>query len=136
MADTDDEPPDLAGPILADALGKSSARAAEMVREHVEFNDEVLSTVLLGGFGRWYWSSLQEGRSDAPDALRAAQVLGELFADGDDEMETVIATGFLEALPHPSEDGREVVEQLPSSLRGWLRHMENWKPTTVWNPTR
>jgi hypothetical protein len=126
----DDEPADLAGPILADALSKSSARAAEMVREHVDFNDEVLSTVLLGGFGRWYWNSVQDGRSDAPDALRAAQVLADLFADGDDEMETVIATGFLEVLPHPTEEGRDVVEQLPRALREELRRMENWKPTS------
>jgi hypothetical protein len=124
----DDEHADPAGPILADALSKSSASAAEMVREHVEFNDEVLSTVLLGGFGRWYWKSLQEGRSDGPDALRAAQVLADLFADGDDEMETVIATGFLEALPHPSEEGRDVVERLPPALREELRRMENWTP--------
>ena len=126
----DDEPADLAGPILADALSRSSARAAEMVREHIDFNDEVLSTVLLGTFGRWYQTSLQDDRSDAPDASRAAHVLADLFAGGDDEMETVIATGFLEAMPHPHEAEREVVEQLPPVLREELRRMENWKPSS------
>jgi hypothetical protein len=126
----DDEPADLAGPILADALSRSSARAAEMVREHIDFNDEVLSTVLLASFGRWYQNSLQDDRPDAPDASRAAHVLADLFAGGDDEMETVIATGFLEVLPQPTEDGREVVEQLPPVLREELRRMENWRPSS------
>jgi hypothetical protein len=126
----DDEPADLAGPLLAEALSASSARAAQMVREHVDVNDEVLSTILLGSFGRWYWTSLQQGRSDARDAARAAQVLADLFADGDDDMQTAIATGFLEVLPHPDEQGREVVEQLPPILREELHRMENWKPTS------
>ncbi len=136
MTDLDDEPPDATGPPLADALRSSSTEAAEIVDRHIECNDEVLSTVLLGDIARWYWRAVHRRTSDATAALRAAKVLGDLFAAGDEEMETVIATGFLEGLPHPDEEGREVVEQLPPSLRDWLRHMEDWKPSTQWNPKR
>jgi hypothetical protein len=136
MTDIDDEPPDETGPPLAEALRSSSREAAETVDRHVEGYDEVLSTVLLGDIARWYWRAVHEGTPDAPAALRAATVLSDLFVSGGEEMETAIATGFLEGLPHPDEEGREVVEQLPPPLREWLRHMENWKPSTGWNPTR
>jgi hypothetical protein len=53
-----------------------------------------------------------------------------LYSRGNDGLETVIATGFLEAMPHPHEPEREVVEQLPHALREELRRMENWKPSS------
>jgi hypothetical protein len=100
-----------------------------MVQHHLEDNGEILSTVLLGDLGRWYRRSL-EAADDRPEALRTALALSGLFVRGDEDMRTVIATGFLEALPQVSEDGRHVVEQLPPALRDELHRMETWRPSS------
>ncbi|HEY2220963.1 DUF7674 family protein [Actinomycetospora sp.] len=113
---------------VADALSASSRRAEEMVREHVEDYDEVLSTVLLDLVGEWFRTAVHAGTPDAKDALSAAAALADLYSRGDDGVETVIATGFLEAMPHPSEPGREVIDRLPALLREQLRRMEEWRP--------
>jgi hypothetical protein len=126
VSDIDDDAPDPHGPPLAEALAASSARAADIVREHIEYYDEVLPTVLLGDVARWYWKELAQRSSEAPAARSAAAVLGEMYTG--EPMETIIATGFLEGLPRPDEDGRDVVEELPGNLREELRRMEAWRP--------
>lgn len=115
---------------IASTLRTSSPTAARLVQEHQEYFEEILSTVLLADIGRWYWSAVQQRDSeDAAEALRATRALAGLYAEGDDEIQTAIATGFLEALPHPDEDGRAVVERLPTVLREQLRRMEDWRPS-------
>lgn len=115
---------------VSEALRASSRRADEMVREHAEDYEEVLSTILLDVVGVWFRTAVHAGTPDAADALRAAGALADLFSRGGDDLETVITTGFLEAMPHPREADRGVVEQLPIVLREELRRMENWKPST------
>jgi hypothetical protein len=132
MTDNDDGPPidEASARAVAAALSASSRRAAEMVREHAEDYEEVLSTILLDLVGMWFRTAVHTRTPDAADALSAAEALADLYSRGDDDLDTVIATGFLEAMPHPHEAEREVVEQLPPVLREELRRMENWKPSS------
>jgi hypothetical protein len=130
VPDHEDGPPidEASGRTVADALSASSRRAAEMVREHVEDYHEVLSTVLLDLVGEWLRTAVHDQTPDADDAVSAADALADLYSRGDEGLENVIATGFLEAMPRPHEAGREVVDQLPPILREQLRSMENWRP--------
>lgn len=113
---------------LAGSLSKSSNRAADLVREHLDDYGEVLPHLLAADVARWYWRvGTRPGTPEAVDADAAVAVLSDLFVRGDDDMQNVVATGFLEVLPHPDEDGREIVERLPPPLRDELRRMENWK---------
>ena len=114
---------------VAAALRGASPLAARMVDEHEQYFDEVLSTILLAEVARWYRDALT---SDSPDdAVGTVAALAELYVRGDDGVETVIVTGFLEALPHDGEADRWVVEQLPTVLREELRKMEEWRPSTA-----
>jgi hypothetical protein len=130
VTDHEDEPPidEASARAVADALSASSHRAEAMVREHVEDYDEVLSTVLLDLVGEWFRTAVHAQTADAGDALLAADALAELYSRGAEGLENVIATGFLEAMPHPHEADREVVDRLPPILRGQLRRMEDWRP--------
>lgn len=128
--DEDDEPTEaeLAEEARIDGpLAASSDAVRAVIEEYHEAFGYGIPTVILGQVGRWYWET---ARSTDPDtvreAQRAVQVLSDLYEDGDDSLQTIIATGFLEALPHPQEEGREVVELLPGPLREELRRMENW----------
>lgn len=113
---------------VAAALRSASPTAARVVDEHRQYFDEILSTVLLADVGRWYRAALASGSPD--DAVLAVAALAELYARGDDGIETVIVTGFLEALPHDGEAERWVVERLPTVLREELRKMEDWRPSS------
>jgi hypothetical protein len=115
---------------IAEALRDASPKAADLVRDHVEYYDEVLPTILLADVGRWFSSTASgpEG-PDGRDAARAVQAVSDLYEGGNESMRNIVATGLLEALPQPHEGGREVVERLPPALRDELRRMENWTPS-------
>ncbi|WP_018335583.1 hypothetical protein [Actinomycetospora chiangmaiensis] len=127
---SDDDPPidSAVARQVADALSATSTTARTIVDDHIEQFDEVLSTVLLDEVGEWYRTSVHHGAEGAADAARAVGALADLFTAGGDSMRTVIATGFLEALPRREDPEREVVDQLPEPLRDELRRMENWQP--------
>jgi hypothetical protein len=115
---------------IAEAFGNASPKATEIVRDHVEYYDEVLPTILLAEIGRWFASTASD--PDGPDgreAARAVRAVSDLYECGNESMRNIVATGLLEALPQPHEDGREVVERLPPALRDELRRMENWTPS-------
>lgn len=126
--DDDDAPADSCGPVLAETLTNTSPLVGEIVRRHIEDNDEVLSTILLGEIGRWYTAAIRHEDGKQNDAEQVAQAIARLFIDGDDEMETVIATGFLEALPQRGDPDRQVVDRLPRPLLDELLRMESWVP--------
>jgi hypothetical protein len=110
---------------VAEAVAATSAAAAQMVREHEAENGEILPTLLLDDVGRWFTTS---GAADE-DALRAADAVTKLYEHGDDDIQTIVVTGFLEAMPHVGEADRDVVEHLSPPLRAELRRMESWKPS-------
>jgi hypothetical protein len=130
MSDDEDPPVDEAlARALADGLSASSARAADLVREHIADYGEVLPHILAADVARWFCrAGLHPALDESADADAAVAVLSSLFSSGDDDLQDVVSTGFLEVLPHPGEAGREVVERLPSPLRDELRRMEEWSP--------
>lgn len=124
---TDDDEVDPAGAPVAEALRASSAGAARLVDDHVEHNEgEVLSTILLADVARWFVSAISEETAEADDARASVGALDVLFEQGDDEVQTVVVTGFVEALPFAHEEGRQVVEELPPALREQLRRWDSW----------
>jgi hypothetical protein len=62
------------------------------------------------------------------DALLVVDAISGLYVFGDERMQTLVATGSLEALPFAHEAERRVVRHLPWPLRRELHQMENWKP--------
>jgi hypothetical protein len=114
---------------IAAALRETSSKAAEIVREHADYYDEVLPTLLLAEIGRWLWSTVSTpSTDDGQDVQNAIQAISRLFESGSRSMRDIIATGLLESLPQPHEPGREVVERLPAPLREELRRMESGTP--------
>ena len=130
---TDDDGPteaELAEEARIDsALAASSNAVGRVIADCHEAFGYGIPTVVLGQVGQWYWEAAASAdTSVAGDANRAAQVLADLYEGGDDLMQTIIATGFLEALPYPHETGREVIDLLPIPLREERLRMENWTP--------
>lgn len=127
--DPEDEPTEkeLAVEAAIDqALIASSDAARRVIEECHDAFGYGIPTVVLGQVGQWFWQAARVPASDeGRDALRAAQVLSELYVAGDDFTQTAIVTGFLEALPFPHEEGRDVVEFLPGPLREQRRRMED-----------
>ena len=125
MSPNDDVPIDEEnGRRVAEAVAATSSAAAEMVRVHEAEHGEILPTLLLDKIGQWFVDTLGQ---DA-DAVRAAEGVNELLERGDEDIQTIVVTGFLEALPQPDDEGREIVDQLPPPLREELRRMESWTP--------
>lgn len=123
--DNDDVPIDEEnGRRVAETVAATSATAAEMVREHEAEHGEILPTLLLDDVGSWFARS----RATDAEAVRAVEAAGALYEHGDDDIQTIVATGLLEAMPQPHQEGREVVERLPAPLREELRRMENPAP--------
>ncbi|GLZ45873.1 hypothetical protein Acsp06_20580 [Actinomycetospora sp. NBRC 106375] len=109
---------------VAEAIAATSSVAGELVRDHEAEHGEILPTLLLDEIGQWFVDTL--GR-DA-NACRAVDAVSELYETGDDDIQTIVVTGFLEAMPHVGHTGREVVDQLSGALRAELRGMENRTP--------
>ncbi|MFC5136999.1 hypothetical protein ACFPK1_02040 [Actinomycetospora rhizophila] len=111
------------------ALGATSDAVRRIVEDCHNDLGYGIPTIVLGDVGRWY---RQAAASTEPDEVRdaqgAAQALSDLYETGEDFLQTVIATGFLEALPQPHEEGRQVVDLLPNALREQQRRMGNWSP--------
>lgn len=131
MTDFDDEfPVDVdSARRVARALRVSSSAAGRLVDEHEAEHGEVLPTLLLDLIATWFRTAVSAPTDDAHAALAATTTLADLWLAGGEGMETVIATGFLEALPHEDEADRWVVDRLPPLLREELRKMEDWRPT-------
>lgn len=130
--DPEDEPTEfeLAQEARIDA---ALAATSDSVRRIIEDCHEALGfgipTIVLGDVGRWYvQAATSTDIGVARNAQRAAQALSDLWMTGEAFLQTVIATGFIEALPFAHEAGREVVDLLPQPLRAERVRMENWSP--------
>lgn len=115
---------------VARAIAGTSPHAAEIVAEHSDDNfGEILPVILVAEIARWWKAAFAAGDSESQaDAERAVQAIDDLYRTGEDSLQTIVATGFLEALPSPSVTAREIVERLPAPLREELRRMEAWRP--------
>lgn len=128
MTDAEDDPP-VEGLWVVDPIAATSEALAREVERHQEICGELLPTLLLDQLAEWYVEARTSESGRAADADHLLDVLAEIWATGDDAARTAIATGFLEALPGPGQEGRETVEQLPTVLREQLRRMEDWRPS-------
>lgn len=114
---------------IEEAISRTSPAARRFVEDFVEDYGEALPTLLLGLLGRWYTEQLRLPEGDAThDALLAVDAISDLYAFGDERMQTIVATGFLEALPFRRSRDRHVVRHLPWPLRRELHAMETWTP--------
>ncbi len=122
-----------AGAALAIDLARESPTVAALLREHWEDNEEMLPTAFLGDLARWYveaWTHRGEEPRAYEETITVIDRLGSRFKNGDPPLQNTIAVGFVEVLPHPSEDGRGSVEDLPEPLRAERAKMESWTPGT------
>jgi hypothetical protein len=123
MSPTDDPEID---PAEARRLGEVLAALAPeldaMLREHLEDNyGEVLGTLYLGEVAKWFTS----GEAENVERRRnVAAALAREYETGNEYIQTVIVTGFLENLPFPGEAGRGVVDILPPPLLDALAQLE------------
>lgn len=128
MTGADDDPP-VQGLWVIEPIAAISAALATEVERHRETCGELLPVLLLDQLANWFVEAKTTYPGHAADADRLLDVLAEIWATGDDAARTAVATGFLEALPGPGQEGRETVEQLPTVLREELRRMEGWRPS-------
>jgi hypothetical protein len=98
------------------------------LEEHAEDNfGEILPHVFFGDLTRYIVSrflAIKRGRStveDRKDLLDMLQYLEDAYNQGDDDIENVIAVGFLERLPRPEEEGGELRNMLGPSLTRQLQ---------------
>jgi hypothetical protein len=97
-------------------LAVENPAVAEVLREHLADDDgEVLPHILMDDLVRAaiVWLSTDDGRASVVSLLAALEhVYGH-----DYEVDELIATGFVENLPYPDEDGAELLNLLGPKLR-------------------
>ena len=128
-----DELPDVnqvEAKLVAQVIAATSPRAAALVTEHVEENfGEILPVILASDIARWWMEAVATNEAESlTEAEAAVRGLTTLHETANESLQTIVATGFLEALPSPHAEGREIVERLPASLREELQRMDNWTP--------
>lgn len=114
-------------PVEARRLGEVLAALAPeldaMLREHLEDNyGEVLGTLYLAEVAKWF---TRGGVENVGRRKNVAVALAREYETGNDYVQTVIVTGFLESLPFPGAAGREVVDLLPPPLLDALAQLES-----------
>jgi hypothetical protein len=93
----------------------------ELLREHVEDNDEIIPHVFFGDLTRHLTAlyKLQtKGDSNAASELRG--ILDDLengYVLGDSDIQELIVVSFLENLPAPGEEGAELREMVGPNLK-------------------
>lgn len=102
---------------LIPGLAAANRAMARVLDEHLAEWDELLPTSyfadLVRACGRWL------GSGDPVEGAAAQTVLADIDAvyGGDYEADEMIATGFVENLPYPDEDGAELLSLLGPKLR-------------------
>ncbi len=100
---------------LVNDLAARHEAVAEVLREHLIDDDEVLPHIFMSDLVRAaiVWLGTADGRAHVVAALASLE-----DAYGYDyEVDELIATGFVESLPYPDEDGAEMLELLGPKLR-------------------
>lgn len=88
--------------------------------EHVEDNyGEVLAHPFLADALRLVLATLDDGPRRVPglDVQRMLEYLERRFTEGDEDLQELISTGFLESLPRADEPGHRVRAMLGPTLR-------------------
>lgn len=116
------------GDRLARELCEGLTRATDLLREHEDDHDEILATLFLNQVGDWFTEAWLT-RDTHPDNFGEVQQLvarmANRYPDANDTEQTMIVTGFVEALPNPTEKGRGVVAELPSPLQEERERMDS-----------
>ena len=98
---------------------------AEHINDHF---GEVLPHVFFGTVTDWIVSLAITVRTD-PHSERelsdVLQLLEEMYASGDEDLQELLCVSFLESLPDFDEPGGNVRAMLGKSLRAELRAIEN-----------
>ncbi|MEN3611365.1 hypothetical protein AAH979_17620 [Plantactinospora sp. ZYX-F-223] len=88
--------------------------------EHLQDYGELLPHVVFGigeGFtDRVVEAYMRDGADDALDWRSVLEFLDSYFDRGDREVDEVVVTDFLDALPGPKQRGYGLVEELPERL--------------------
>lgn len=109
-------PLDPAAAALISALVDAVPGLRPLLDEHVDDNEEILSTSFLADVGRWMRGS---GMDRMPTALRRATMdwLERAFATGGDLERDVIGTGLVEEFTDLTEDEMFILEDMGPELR-------------------
>jgi hypothetical protein len=98
------------------ALAASHPPVGQVLREHlIDWDDELIPNIFMNDLvlAAIVWLSTDEGRESVASIL-----VGLEDAWGRDyEVDELIATGFVEGLPYPGEEGAELLELLGPKLR-------------------
>lgn len=109
-------------------LSASVPAVAQLYREHLDDNGELLPTVFLGDVAAWYQSVYRGTDDQRRSTAEVVNVLDHAFVSGTDTLRNVIATGFLEDLLSPPGDADNVAMSLPPGLREEFDRMRAWRP--------
>ncbi len=115
--------PDLESVAFAGELVAGIGGAEEVLRSHVEDNDEVLPHVFLGDLMPWLIDELERPGGPA----RVGEIVDRLergFAHGPESVDNLVAVSFLEVLPRPGERGAELRGMLGSACAA---HVDEWR---------
>ena len=97
-----------------------------LLREHEDFNREVLPYVFMGDVTRWY---VEKWRDNDPVTGAFANWLEGEFVRGDGGTKNVIGVSFVEHLPLPSrKNASDVADSLGPGLRAELEKLRQWRP--------
>lgn len=95
-----------------------------VMQESLDYNDELLSHLVMGDITRWVLARYEDDASD--DALRRTlDFIEDAFVHGTSGgAQELIHVSFLENLPRPGEKGFHVVKMLGRNLQEQLKLMD------------
>jgi hypothetical protein len=117
-----------AGDRLARELCQGLPKATNLLREHEEDHDEILATLFLNDVGDWYteaWLARDTDPASFHEVQQLVARIAERYTEANDTEQTMIVTGFVEALPNAGEHGRGVIAELPNVLRQERERMDS-----------
>lgn len=116
------------GDRLARELCRGLPKAIDRFRKHEEYHDEILGTLFLNDVGDWYteaWLARDTDPASFGEVQQLVTRIAERYPEANDTEQTMIVTGFLEALPNAGEQGRGVIAELPNLLQQERERMDS-----------
>lgn len=118
----------VVGDRLARELCHGLPKATDLLREHEEDHDEILATLFLNDVGDWYteaWLARDTDPGSFHEVQQLVARIAERYPEANDTEQTMIVTGFVEALPNAGEHGRGVITELPKVLQQERERMDS-----------
>ena len=116
------------GDRLARQLCHGLPKATDLLREHEDDHGEILATLFLNDVGDWYteaWLARDTDPGSFHEVQQLVARIAERYPEANDTEQTMIVTGFVEALPNAGEHGRGVIAELPNVLRQERERMDS-----------